>query len=176
MLASAYERAIEGALGRAAGRARSRPDPAREQSLLLLEALRRGRAPDHVLLLGWPWLGNTSMLRRTISTELGAQLRITSADRAAAMGCDLVERPARQRRVHRWSPPAARPAEEMLTLAMEDFRVTPWSEARGHRHPLDTAVDLGLRDHPGRASRRPRRCATGSASPPGWTSSSPSPA
>ncbi len=69
----------------------------------------------------------------------------------------------------------ARPAEEMLYLAMEDFRVDvvvgkgPGATAI----PLEiAAVHPGRRHHQGRAAAR-RRCATGSASPRTWTSTTP---
>jgi Holliday junction DNA helicase RuvB len=98
----------------------------REQLSLVLEgAKRRGAAPDHVLLSGPPGLGKTS-LSMIIATELGSALRITSGpalERAgdlAAMLSNLVEGDVLFiDEIHR----IARPAEEMLYLAMEDFRV-----------------------------------------------------
>ncbi|HWN25752.1 MAG TPA: Holliday junction branch migration DNA helicase RuvB, partial [Actinomycetospora sp.] len=98
----------------------------REQLDLVLQgALRRGRPPDHVLLSGPPGLGKTS-LAMIIGAELGTAVRITSGpalERAgdlAAMLSNLVEGDVLFiDEIHR----TARPAEEMLYLAMEDFRV-----------------------------------------------------
>jgi Holliday junction DNA helicase RuvB len=98
----------------------------REQLELVLQgAMRRGAPPDHVLLSGPPGLGKTS-LAMIIAAELGASLRITSGpalERAgdlAAMLSNLVEGDVLFiDEIHR----IARPAEEMLYLAMEDFRV-----------------------------------------------------
>ncbi|HKN99053.1 MAG TPA: Holliday junction branch migration DNA helicase RuvB [Pseudonocardiaceae bacterium] len=98
----------------------------REQLSLVLEgAKRRGRPPDHVLLSGPPGLGKTS-LAMIIGAELGSAVRVTSGpalERAgdlAAMLSNLVEGDVLFiDEIHR----IARPAEEMLYLAMEDFRV-----------------------------------------------------
>jgi Holliday junction DNA helicase RuvB len=98
----------------------------REQLQLVLEgAMRRGAPPDHVLLSGPPGLGKTS-LSMIIAAELGSAIRITSGpalERAgdlAAMLSNLVEGDVLFiDEIHR----IARPAEEMLYLAMEDFRV-----------------------------------------------------
>jgi Holliday junction DNA helicase RuvB len=98
----------------------------REQLELVLKgAVQRGVPPDHVLLAGPPGLGKTS-LAMIIAVELGTALRITSGpalERAgdlAAMLSNLVQGDVLFiDEIHRM----ARPAEEMLYLAMEDFRV-----------------------------------------------------
>ena len=98
----------------------------RDQLELVLEsARRRGRPPDHVLLSGPPGLGKTS-LALIIAAELGATVRITSGpaiERAgdlAAMLSTLTEGDVLFiDEIHR----IARPAEELLYVAMEDFRV-----------------------------------------------------
>ena len=98
----------------------------REQlSLVLTGALRRGKAPDHVLLSGPPGLGKTT-IAMIIAAELGAPLRITSGpaiERAGDLAAVLSTLGDGEvvfiDEIHR----LARPAEEMLYLAMEDFRV-----------------------------------------------------
>ncbi len=98
----------------------------REQLGLVLEAARgRGRTPDHVLLSGPPGLGKTTMAM-IIATEMGSPLRVTSgpaiqhAGDLAAILSGLNEGDVFfLDEIHRMS----RPAEEMLYLAMEDFRV-----------------------------------------------------
>jgi Holliday junction DNA helicase RuvB len=98
----------------------------REQLQLVLQgALRRGDPPDHVLLSGPPGLGKTS-LAMIIATELGSAIRVTSGpvleragDLAAMLSNLLPGDVLFIDEIHR----IARPAEEMLYLAMEDFRV-----------------------------------------------------
>ncbi|SQI26154.1 Holliday junction DNA helicase RuvB [Corynebacterium renale] len=98
----------------------------REQLSLVLEgAKNRGVVPDHVLLSGPPGLGKTTMAM-IIAQELGTSLRMTSGpalERAgdlAAMLSNLMEGDVLFiDEIHR----IARPAEEMLYMAMEDFRI-----------------------------------------------------
>jgi holliday junction DNA helicase RuvB len=125
-LADADERAIETALrpkrlSEFVGQARVRE----QLSLILQSALRRGRPPDHVLLAGPPGLGKTT-IAMIIAAELGAPLRITSGpaiersgDLAAVLSTLSEGEVIFIDEIHR----LARPAEEMLYLAMEDFRV-----------------------------------------------------
>jgi Holliday junction DNA helicase RuvB len=98
----------------------------REQlSLVLRAALARDRAPDHVLLSGPPGLGKTT-LAMIIAGEMSSPLRLTSgpaithAGDLAAILSGLTENDVLfVDEIHRMS----RPAEEMLYMAMEDFRV-----------------------------------------------------
>src|SRR5687768_2801299 len=98
----------------------------REQVSLVLEsARRRGRPPDHVLLSGAPGLGKTS-LAMIIAAELGTGIRITSGpalERAGDLAALVSSLTAGDvlfiDEIHRIS----RPAEELLYVAMEDFRV-----------------------------------------------------
>jgi Holliday junction DNA helicase RuvB len=98
----------------------------REQLSVVLDAARgRGRPPDHMLLSGSPGLGKTT-LAMIIANELGAPLRITSGpaieragDLAALLSTLSDGEVLFLDEIHRM----ARPAEEMLYVAMEDFRV-----------------------------------------------------
>src|SRR5262249_58947030 len=115
----------------------------REQlSLLLAGALRRGKAPDHVLLSGPPGLGKTT-IAMIIAVELGTPLRITSGpaiERAGDLAAVLSTLGDGEvmfiDEIHR----LARPAEEMLYLAMEDFRV----DVVVGQGPGSTAVPLDV--------------------------------
>jgi Holliday junction DNA helicase RuvB len=98
----------------------------REQLSIVLESAKaRGRPPDHVLLSGAPGLGKTS-LALIVAEELGVSLRLTSGPAIERSG-DLVAMLTALApgevlfldEIHR----IARPAEELLYAAMEDFRV-----------------------------------------------------
>ena len=81
--------------------------------LVLAAARHRGSTPDHVLLSGPPGLGKTT-LAMIIANEMSVPLRITSGPAIQHAGEVLFLAETHRR---------SRPAEEMLYLAMEDFRV-----------------------------------------------------
>lgn len=94
-------------------------------SVVLRAALSRGTTPDHVLLSGPPGLGKTT-LAMIIAAEVEGSLRLTSgpaiqhAGDLAAILSSLEEGDVLFiDEIHR----LARTAEEMLYLAMEDYRV-----------------------------------------------------
>ncbi|WP_229051174.1 Holliday junction branch migration DNA helicase RuvB [Aeromicrobium sp. Leaf350] len=101
-------------------------DRVREQLALVLDAATaRGSVPDHVLLSGPPGLGKTT-LAMIIAHQLSAPLRITSGpaiqhagDLAAILSGVNEGDVVFIDEIHRMS----RPAEELLYMAMEDFRV-----------------------------------------------------
>jgi len=98
----------------------------REQlGLVLKAAKRRGTPPDHVLLSGPPGLGKTT-LAMIVASELEQPIRITSGpaiqhagDLASVLSSLAEGEVLFLDEIHRMS----RSAEEMLYLAMEDFRV-----------------------------------------------------
>lgn len=98
----------------------------RQQLSLVLEAAKiRERTADHVLLSGPPGLGKTT-LSMIIAAEMNAPLRISSGpaiqhagDLAAILSSLSEGEVLFLDEIHRMS----RPAEEMLYMAMEDFRV-----------------------------------------------------
>ncbi|WP_052850801.1 Holliday junction branch migration DNA helicase RuvB [Streptomyces avicenniae] len=115
----------------------------REQLDLVLRAARaRGGTADHVLLSGAPGLGKTT-LSMIIAAEMNAPIRITSgpaiqhAGDLAAILSSLTEGEVLfLDEIHRMS----RPAEEMLYMAMEDFRV----DVVVGKGPGATAIPLEL--------------------------------
>ncbi|MDY2941519.1 MAG: Holliday junction branch migration DNA helicase RuvB [Varibaculum sp.] len=101
------------------------PQVRQQLGLILTAAQRRSSAPDHVLLSGPPGLGKTT-LAMIIAHELGSSLRLTSGPAVQHAGDLAAILSSLQEgdvlfidEIHR----LARTAEEMLYLAMEDYRV-----------------------------------------------------
>ena len=115
----------------------------RDQLGLVLEAAkRRGSAPDHVLLSGPPGLGKTT-LAMIVAAEIEKPIRVTSGpaiqhagDLAAVLSSLDEGEVLFLDEIHRMS----RSAEEMLYLAMEDFRV----DVIVGKGPGATAIPLEL--------------------------------
>ncbi|SEE85918.1 Holliday junction branch migration DNA helicase RuvB [Jiangella alba] len=115
----------------------------REQLSLVLDAARaRGRSADHILLSGPPGLGKTT-LAMIVAAEMEVPLRITSGpaiqhsgDLAAILSSVNEGDVLFFDEIHRM----ARPAEEMLYTAMEDFRV----DVVVGKGPGATAIPLEL--------------------------------
>jgi holliday junction DNA helicase RuvB len=141
--ADSEERAVESAL-----RPKTLADfvgqhKVRQQLELVLHGAKgRGTAPDHVLLAGPPGLGKTT-LAMIIANELGMPIRITSGpaiqhagDLAAILSSLSEGEVLFLDEIHRMS----RPAEEMLYMAMEDYRV----DVIVGKGPGATAIPLEL--------------------------------
>lgn len=141
--ADALERSIEAAL-----RPRSLDEfvgqavVRKQLGLVLTAAAQRGTAADHVLLSGPPGLGKTT-LAMIVAAELGATLKLTSGptiqhagDLAAILSSLEDGEVLFIDEIHR----LARPVEEMLYLAMEDFRV----DVMVGKGPGATSIPLSL--------------------------------
>ncbi|MEI7641761.1 MAG: Holliday junction branch migration DNA helicase RuvB [Actinomycetes bacterium] len=115
----------------------------KDQIDLLLRAARERKTPaDHILLSGPPGLGKTT-LAMIVASEMNAPIRITSgpaiqhAGDLASILSSLVEGEILfLDEIHRM----ARPAEEMLYMAMEDYRV----DVIVGKGPGATAIPLTL--------------------------------
>ena len=142
-LADGEDQAVEAALrpkslGEFVGQERVRE----QLDLVLKAALARGATADHVLLSGAPGLGKTT-LSMIIAAEMNAPIRITSGpaiqhagDLAAILSSLQEGEVLFLDEIHRMS----RPAEEMLYMAMEDFRV----DVIVGKGPGATAIPLEL--------------------------------
>ena len=115
----------------------------KEQLGVVIAASRkRGHVADHILFAGPPGLGKTT-LAHIVAEEVGAGIRLTSGptlqragDVAAILSSITEGEILFIDEIHRMS----RPAEEMLYLAMEDFRV----DIVVGKGPGATAIPLDL--------------------------------
>jgi Holliday junction DNA helicase RuvB len=141
--AGADDRAVEGALRPQLLEEFIGQRVVREQLGLVLEAAKaRGTTPDHILMSGPPGLGKTT-LAMIVAHEMGTPLRVTSGpaiqhagDLAAVLSSLTEGEVLFLDEIHRM----ARPAEEMLYVAMEDFRV----DIVVGKGPGATAIPLDL--------------------------------